>query len=124
MTDVPCKDCHDLGSASGAGTLESVEELLAAGCNVNKPYEQNESALLRSCRTRHASVVKLLLASGADPTVASDIGLTPLHCLSCFDDEDIDRIGTLLHSRGANLEARVSFPGFHIFEDLATHGTM
>ena len=51
--------------------------LLAAGADVNRRCEHGRTALHMAAAWGHADMVGLLLANGADPTLAEDDGLTP-----------------------------------------------
>lgn len=63
-----------------------------------------ETPLVVACRGGHATMVALLLQHMADPRIATKSGVTALHFLSAFDDEDIPRIAALLLQHGAELE--------------------
>ncbi|KAF5553614.1 serine threonine kinase [Fusarium napiforme] len=87
--------------------LELLKQLTEHGfVNVNHVNEWNESPLLWASGAGHRDVVFHLLDCGADPSVASDEGTTPLHFLSSFDDEDIYEVCRRLTKAGADLEAR------------------
>ncbi|RMJ19380.1 hypothetical protein CDV36_001012 [Fusarium kuroshium] len=74
--------------------------------DVNYLNKGNESPLLYASRGGHKDVVFHLLGCGADPSVASEEGTTPLHFLSSFDDQDIPEVYQRLLEAGAPLEAR------------------
>jgi len=60
------------------GDVEAVELLLAAGARVNEVNALGSTPLLAAAALRHSSVVKLLLAAGADATVVEhNTGRTP-----------------------------------------------
>ncbi|KAM5346258.1 hypothetical protein ACJ41O_009263 [Fusarium nematophilum] len=74
--------------------------------DVNYLNEWSESPLLWASRAGHRDVVFHLLDCGADPSVASKEGTTPLHFLSSFDDQDIPDVCRRLIKAGGSLEAR------------------
>ncbi|RSL55346.1 hypothetical protein CEP54_009405 [Fusarium duplospermum] len=74
--------------------------------DVNYVNHWSESPLLYASRGGHRDVVFHLLGCGADPSVASEEGITPLHFLSSFDDQDIPEVFQRLLQAGATLEAR------------------
>merc|ERR1719327_1742114 len=55
-----------------------VFELLRHGANVNELSNSNESALLMASEKRNEKVMRALLEKGADVTVKSKWGMTPL----------------------------------------------
>jgi hypothetical protein len=59
-----------LRKAASAGDLAKVQELLAAGVDVNAANGYGGTALAFACDRGHAAVVDLLLARGADANVA------------------------------------------------------
>jgi ankyrin repeat protein len=63
-----------------------------------------ETPLLVACRGGHVTVTKLLLKRGADATIATKDGVTPLHFLSAFDDEHIEEMASLLLHHGAEID--------------------
>ena len=76
--------------------------------DVNWPNDWEETALLMACRSGHLPMALYLLEKGAKPSLASQEGVTPLHFLSAFDDDDIPIIAKELVNHGASLEARSS----------------
>ncbi|ENI00904.1 hypothetical protein COCC4DRAFT_53436 [Bipolaris maydis ATCC 48331] len=100
--------------AATGGRCELVHRIItskAQHLNINELFEGNESALLKSCRSGFAEIALLLLEKGADPTLANDEGVTPLHFLSSFDEEYIPKITDALIKAGADREAR-SYQGW------------
>jgi hypothetical protein len=65
-----------LDQAVGEGNLEMVRFLLNAGADVNGPTV-NGSPLHTACAWRRPKIAKLLLESGADPSVVDAEGHTP-----------------------------------------------
>ena len=111
-----------LGRAAFHGHWRLCQFLLEGGADVNRPDPDTgetplHSALCNDDRVRFDLVVKVLLASGADPNVATKPGVetgafmrdcrtkaeTPLHRASAFGGEGTIR---LLLDAGARLEAR------------------
>jgi hypothetical protein len=67
--------------ASSSGHLEIVRFLLghdSATATINCRDRYGETALFKACRQGHGGVVRALLESGADPTIADNKGITPL----------------------------------------------
>ena len=95
--------------AAMGGRYELVCRIISSkphGLDINKLYNGNESVLLKACRSGHAKIALYLLENGADPTLANDEGVTPLHFLSSFEEEDIPQITDSLILAGADREAR------------------
>jgi len=72
-------------SDSGENLEAEVQQLLAAGADLNQADEQGDTPLYRAiCATGYKTdrgnleLVKLLLKSGADPNLGSRFGGTPL----------------------------------------------
>jgi ankyrin repeat protein len=55
-----------------------LEELIAAGADVNHQDESGDTPLHRAVEARSEQAIRLLLAKGADPTAANDDDRTPL----------------------------------------------
>jgi ankyrin repeat protein len=49
-----------------------------AGADVNKQCEHGRTALHMAAAWGHADVARLLIESGADPTITDDEGMTPV----------------------------------------------
>ena len=83
--------------------------------DVDETDTWGETALLVACRSGHPEIVRMLLAAGADASIASNEGVTPLHFLGSFDDNDIPDIAIQLLENKANLEARSAEGKIHYF---------
>jgi hypothetical protein len=95
-----------LGCA-GTNRLELLRTLTAEGLvDVNLVNEWGESPLLWACRAGHRDIALHLLKCGADPSIASVEGTTPLHFLSTFDAQYIPEICERLLKAGADIESR------------------
>ncbi|KAF8539971.1 ankyrin repeat-containing domain protein [Trichophaea hybrida] len=68
----------------------------------------NETPLYVACRSGHFKIACKLLDKGANPSLACEFGVTPLHWLSAFSDDQIPTIARLLVDNGADLEARTT----------------
>ncbi|KAF1954793.1 serine/threonine protein kinase [Byssothecium circinans] len=113
--------------AATGGRYELVRRIIASKAqelDINKLYMGNETVLLKACRSGHAEIALLLLDKGADPTLANDEGVTPLHFLGSFDEEDIPKITDALIQAGADREAR-SRKGWQYSQCIdSTYGTV
>lgn len=89
-----------LGLACFFGHLEAAEYLVAAGASINVPSnnELQATPLQSAVAGRHASIVKLLLKSGAHPNVREQGGLTPLHVAAA--NGDVESIQLLILAGG------------------------
>lgn len=59
--------------------VQTIEFLLAAGADVNAQDKNGAAALHRAVRTRCSAVTRVLLESGASPTLRNKPGSTPFH---------------------------------------------
>ena len=74
----PASAAHLLRAAT-QGDLQHVEELLAAGADVNAKSSSGETPLHNAAYSGNVALVELLLASGADVNAKDRSGVTPLH---------------------------------------------
>ncbi|MGN6151961.1 MAG: ankyrin repeat domain-containing protein, partial [Lysobacteraceae bacterium] len=94
----------DLPAAAVLGDADAVRRLLDLGLPIDAVDTQGCTALLRAAGGGHRAVVELLLARGADPTLAARTGATPLSAAVSMRQTDIvDR----LLAAGATLEQRL-----------------
>ena len=63
-----------------------------------------ETPLVVACRGGHATVVDVLLRRGANAAHETARGVTPLHFLAAFNDDDITRVATTLFEHGAEVD--------------------
>ncbi|MDE2308899.1 MAG: ankyrin repeat domain-containing protein [Xanthomonadaceae bacterium] len=89
----------DLPAAAAAGALATVQRLLELGFAVDTRDDQGASALLRACGAGHRDIAACLLDAGADPTLASHSGVTPLSAAVAARREAL--VGLLLERRVA-----------------------
>lgn len=73
--------------------------------SVNATGADAETPLLIACRSGHGNVVRILLAMGADPTILSTNGDTPLHWVVAFQGDEAHEIAEVLVTAGANVNA-------------------
>ena len=76
--------------------------LKAGGVDVNKRDEAGNTALFYACSQGARDIAKLLLENGADPCLANNQGLLPLHGLSGSGNKEIAK---LLLEAGADVNA-------------------
>ena len=95
-------DTTPLSLAAFKGNIEVVKQLLrASDIRVNQRTKEDTSALFYASQQGHIGVVELLLNKGADPEVADQNGVAPLH-IACLLGR-IDVIRALLNA-GADME--------------------
>jgi len=91
-----------------------VELLLASGADINGRARQDYTAhpheftpLINAVKNGRSAAVALLLAKGADPTIADQDGSTPLHYLALgWKPEKMEKTIDLLLEAGADIDAR------------------
>jgi hypothetical protein len=72
---------------------------------IDKPNRLGETPLLVACRCGQSLAVRYLLHLGANPRLADNAGITPLHWLSLFEDGEMRGISQLLSDAGAVVDA-------------------
>ncbi len=72
----------ELFKMSEVGNVSKVEQLIAAGANVNKAHVEDKTPLHIASEEGHLGVVERLIAAGANIHQGDEIGNTPLH-LAC-----------------------------------------
>jgi cytochrome c len=101
---------NDLHKAARTGDMEAVDELLAAGANVDATDGEGETALHKAAKADHVDVVDKLLAAGADPLVSGmgPFGATgtPLHVAAKFG-----RVESLQALLDAGIDPNLADPG-------------
>ena len=95
-----------------------VKALLDAGVRVDEPFgEQLTTALMQASQTGNASVVRILLESGANPNLIDVWGGTALHRAAYFGSSDITRMlveagaKTSVHLSSSPPRSKDSLPG-------------
>jgi ankyrin repeat protein len=127
----------DLNAASFHGHWQLCQFLLEHGANVNHPLPDTgetplHAALCKTNRSVYNPVLKVLLASGADPNRATKAGVetdsfmrdcrtrgeTPLHRAAAFGDAEAIQLlldaGAILDARDANGDTPLSWASWHL----------
>jgi len=96
-----------LGLACFFGQIEAAEYLIKAGASLNSPSrnEMKVMPLHSAAAGGHTKIVRLLLASGADPNARQQGDFTPLHAAA--QNGDLEMMHLLLVD-GADAEARTT----------------
>ncbi|CEL02571.1 hypothetical protein ASPCAL03739 [Aspergillus calidoustus] len=90
--------------------LHNVMAVIQAGGSreINEPNLWGETPLIQSCRYGQFLVARYLLELGADPCRPDNNGVTALHWLSLFREDEVDEICKLLIKSGSNIDAITS----------------
>ena len=89
VTGLPLFD-HDFIDAVKVGNVPKVEELLAAGVNMNQVDANGTTPLFYAAMNGHEGVVRKLLAAGCDKDAMDDLfGYSPLHTATHNGDASI-----------------------------------
>ena len=108
-----CEDIHEeLRQAAVEGNKDGVSRILSSGmvdANNLTPW----GILYQGARCGHKDVVQLLLDRGAEPNMADQNGMTPLHYAAFKGHKDVVQ---LLLERGAeqNMAAQKGFTPLHL----------
>lgn len=95
------------------GTVEVVEVLIRAGCNLNCANLDHDTPLIDAVENGHLDVIKLLLNAGADPRRVNAKGEEPIDLVQ-EDNKYFDEIRAALNG------ARAKDTGRRASEDLAS----
>jgi cell wall assembly regulator SMI1 len=90
-----------------------LEELLAAGADVNAQSDGGSTPLHRAVEARSEAGLRLLLEKGADPTIPNDDGRTPLALTRRLEEP---RLGAILGEAEAVWKARQTDTGPEVVE--------
>lgn len=82
--------------AARLGLIDIVQAFLGADFDVNSRDENRATPLIAACRGGHAEVVHLLIDHGADPWKQQRNGVSPLHWLMMFEDDQVHRVLEIL----------------------------
>jgi uncharacterized protein len=88
---------QSLGDAAHAGDVAKVQELIAAGSDVDERDQSNETPLIKAALARQAAVAAALIEAGADIKARNDRGFTALHAAAYSGSVEI---ATMLLDRG------------------------
>lgn len=70
---------HNVLSATDAGAIADLRELLSEGVDVDMSDSDGRTALMSSCENSNEEILRVLLASGADLGKEDEEGSTALH---------------------------------------------
>jgi ankyrin repeat protein len=116
-----------LMSAVQAGNLATVQQLIAAGVDVNEksPVLANgndgQTPLLVACFLGHAAIARALVAAGANTRINDYLlGATPVHKAAYAGRPDA--LAVLREHGGAEINAQGPFNGYTALHDATWHG--
>ncbi|CAI4213882.1 unnamed protein product [Parascedosporium putredinis] len=103
LIDVAYSYLHESAITGNVEPLSKVPPELPSGIY---EYENflGETALVVACRGGHTAVMEILLSRGANAAHETARGVTPLHFLAAFDDDDIPRVISALIQHGAEVD--------------------
>lgn len=82
--------------AARLGLIDVVQAFLGADFDVNSRDENRATPLIAACRGGHAEVVRLLIDHGADPWKQQRNGVSALHWLMMFEDDQVHGVLEIL----------------------------
>ena len=82
--------------AARLGLIDIVQAFFKADFDVNSRDENRATPLIAACRGGHAEIVRLLIDHGADPWKCQRNGISPLHWLTMFEDDQVHRVLEIL----------------------------
>ncbi|STX52106.1 Ankyrin repeat protein [Legionella busanensis] len=94
---------RDIVQAAKRGDIETVQDYLKAGNNVNEQDRKGRTLLFSAVKKDQQEMVNFLLNNNANPTIATEDNETPLHRASV---NEFLNIMTMLLNKGANINAQ------------------
>ncbi|CAM1504898.1 Fc.00g024890.m01.CDS01 [Cosmosporella sp. VM-42] len=102
LADIVYGCLHESAITGNVGLLELPPELPSGWYECENGL--GETPLVVACRGGQTAVVEILLARGANAAHRTAHGVTPLHFLAAFDDDDIPGVASSLLQHGADVE--------------------
>lgn len=90
-----------------------IDRLIEMGCNINKPNDFGETALMMAVKRNNRKMMEYLLKSGASPNISDDLGVTPL-MVATFNSQLYNM--AVLHFFKAQLAMTCSSYEFDVFD--------
>ncbi|KAK2032565.1 ankyrin [Colletotrichum zoysiae] len=102
-TDVVLSKLHESAITGNVGLLVEIPaELPSDWYECENAF--GETPLIVACRGGHTSVLDVLLTRGANAAHTTTQGVTALHFLAAFNDNDIPRVGSILLQHGVEID--------------------
>lgn len=90
-----------------------IDRMLEMGCNINKPNDFGETALMMAVKRNNRKMMEYLLENGASPNISDNLGVTPL-MIATFNSQLYNM--AVLHFFNAQLGATCSSYEFDVFD--------
>jgi ankyrin repeat protein len=99
-------DSDEIFHASAKGDIQSIENLLNKGVDINRKGSEGMSPLAIAVISRKAEAVNYLIKKGANVNLKDNMGMTPL--MQAADDGDL-LIVEILAAAGADINSALMF---------------
>lgn len=90
-----------------------IDRLIEMGCDVNRPNDFGETALMMAVKRNNRKMMEYLLENGANPNISDNLGVTPL-MIATFNSQLYNM--AVLHFFNAQLGATCSSYEFDVFD--------
>lgn len=90
-----------------------IDRLIEMGCDVNRPNDFGETALMMAVKRNNRKMMEYLLENGASPNISDNLGVTPL-MIATFNSQLYNM--AVLHFFNAQLGATCSSYEFDVFD--------
>ena len=90
-----------------------IDRLIEMGCDVNRPNDFGETALMMAVKRNNRKMMEYLLENGANPNISDNLGVTPL-MIATFNSQLYNM--AVLHFFNAQLGATCSSYELDIFD--------
>lgn len=90
-----------------------IDRLIEMGCDVNRPNDFGETALMMAVKRNNRKMMEYLLENGANPNISDDLGVTPL-MIATFNSQLYNM--AVLRFFNAQLGATCSSYEFDVFD--------
>lgn len=90
-----------------------IDRLIEMGCDVNRPNDFGETALMMAVKRNNRKMMEYLLENGANPNISDNLGVTPL-MIATFNSQLYNM--AILHFFNAQLGATCSSYELDVFD--------